>query len=291
MKTLKPALLCAIMLPISTCVFAQTLKTVTDSGNTTNNWVQITGLAKVLTTGAGLELYADPATGDGYLKAFNRGTATPTKLRLQDAGGNTIINENQGNVGIGTTAPAAKLEVKGDMKVNTGTQTINLVSGTSSSWYALSIGVNDDGVNFTNNSGMRGFNFSNLNGKLLSVSHAGNVGIASDPQGAYKLAVGGAIIAEKVKVKIKTEWPDYVFAPEYKLPSLQEVEAHIKQHQHLPDMPSAKEVAAEGIDLGEMNRKLLLKVEELTLHLINLNKTVEKQQEEITVLKAQMKEK
>ncbi len=104
---------------------------------------------------------------------------------------------------------------------------------------------------------------------------AGNVGIGVTDTKGYKLAVGGSMIAEKIKVKLKTAWPDYVFAPEYTLPSLQEVEAHIKQYQHLPDMPSAKEVAAEGIDLGEMNRKLLQKVEELTLYIIDLKKEVE----------------
>jgi len=103
---------------------------------------------------------------------------------------------------------------------------------------------------------------------------AGNIGVGVTDTKGYKLAVGGSMVAESIKVKLKTAWPDYVFAPAYKLPSLQEVEDHIKQHQHLPGMPSAKEVAAEGIDLGEMNRKLLQKVEELTLYIIELRKEV-----------------
>ncbi|MET7000189.1 hypothetical protein [Chitinophaga defluvii] len=102
----------------------------------------------------------------------------------------------------------------------------------------------------------------------------GNVGIGTNDTKGYKLAVAGSMIAEKIKVKVKTAWPDYVFAPEYQLPSLQEVVAHIQQHQHLPDMPSAKEVAAEGIDLGEMNRKLLQKIEELTLYIIQQEKRI-----------------
>lgn len=103
---------------------------------------------------------------------------------------------------------------------------------------------------------------------------AGNIGVGVTDTKGYKLAVGGSMVTESIKVKLKTAWPDYVFAPAYKLPSLQEVEDHIKQHQHLPGMPSAKEVAAEGIDLGEMNRKLLQKVEELTLYIIELRKEV-----------------
>lgn len=103
---------------------------------------------------------------------------------------------------------------------------------------------------------------------------AGNVGVGVTDTKGYKLAVGGSMVTESIKVKLKTAWPDYVFAPEYKLPSLQEVEAHIKQHQHLPDMPSAKEVAAEGLDLGEMNKKLLQKVEELTLYILRQEKRI-----------------
>ncbi|MET7000191.1 hypothetical protein [Chitinophaga defluvii] len=118
---------------------------------------------------------------------------------------------------------------------------------------------------------------------------AGNVGIGVTDTKGYKLAVGGSMIAERVKVKIKTAWPDYVFAPEYQLPSLQEVAAHIKQHQHLPDMPSAKEVAAEGIDLGEMNKKLLQKVEELTLYMIEMKTQMEQQEKIIETLKKQLK--
>ncbi|MNU07544.1 hypothetical protein D3C72_2531870 [compost metagenome] len=69
-------------------------------------------------------------------------------------------------------------------------------------------------------------------------------------------------------------WPDFVFAKDYKIHSLQETEKHIKQHGHLPGIPSAEEVKANGIDLGEMNAKLLEKVEELTLHLIEKDKEI-----------------
>ena len=67
-------------------------------------------------------------------------------------------------------------------------------------------------------------------------------------------------------------WPDYVFEPEYNLLSLEETEAFIKKHQHLPELPSAKEIEANGVQLGEMNRLLLQKIEELTLHLIEQQK-------------------
>ena len=66
-----------------------------------------------------------------------------------------------------------------------------------------------------------------------------------------------------------------MFEPAYRLPSIQEVEQFVKTHKHLPDIPSAKEVAEEGVDLGEMNKRLLQKIEEQMLYIIELNKKIE----------------
>nr|WP_068892580.1 tail fiber protein [Pedobacter panaciterrae] len=96
---------------------------------------------------------------------------------------------------------------------------------------------------------------------------AGKVGIKTSTPGDYDLAVKGKIRAQEIKVEL-ANWPDYVFAKDYDLPSLRETEQHIKKNGHLPGIPSAEEVKANGIDLGEMNAKLLQKIEELTLHLL-----------------------
>ena len=101
----------------------------------------------------------------------------------------------------------------------------------------------------------------------------------------YKLAVGGDVIAERVVVKLQTAWPDFVFKKNYGLRPLSEVEAFINQNNHLPEVPSAAEVADKGIDVGAMNAKLLQKVEELTLYLIEMKKENEKQNQEIEKLK------
>lgn len=117
------------------------------------------------------------------------------------------------------------------------------------------------------------------NGKMqLNASQIaiGNVLSTADD---YKLAVTGKIICEELKVELQGNWPDYVFAPDYKLKPLSEVKKHIEEQQHLPNIPSAKQVAKEGIQVGEMQRKLLEKVEELTLYIIQ-------QQAEIDELKA-----
>lgn len=92
----------------------------------------------------------------------------------------------------------------------------------------------------------------------------------TDGMDTYRLSVKGAIRADRVKVY--TTWADFVFEKNYKLPTLEEVEKHITEKGHLKDIPSAKEVELQGIELGEMNKLLLQKVEELTLYLIEMNK-------------------
>ncbi|WP_124020590.1 MULTISPECIES: tail fiber protein [Flavobacterium] len=112
----------------------------------------------------------------------------------------------------------------------------------------------------------------------------GNVGIGTKNPDS-KLTVAGNIHAQEVKVTARAgEVPDYVFANDYKLKSLEEVESYIKQNSHLPEIPSAKEIEKNGLMLAEMNMNLLKKMEEMTLYMIEQNKRIkdlEKQIEEI----------
>ncbi len=95
------------------------------------------------------------------------------------------------------------------------------------------------------------------------------------------LYVNGRILSEEVKVDLSQNWPDYVFDKSYQLMPLNELEAYIAKESHLPGIPSAQEVAEnEGFDLGEMSRKLLEKVEELSLYVIDLNKNLETMKKE-----------
>lgn len=120
--------------------------------------------------------------------------------------------------------------------------------------------------------------------KLVMEDPSGNVSIGTtNPQG-YKLAVAGNMIAESIKVKLQGAWPDYVFHDQYMLPSLNQVENFIKLNKHLPEIPSEAEIQKNGQDLGEMNSKLLKKVEELTLYLINQQKEIEVLKRKVTKL-------
>jgi hypothetical protein len=110
-----------------------------------------------------------------------------------------------------------------------------------------------------------------------------NVGIGTTNPN-QKLTVNGTIYGKEVKVDLNVPGPDYVFEPSYKLPSLTEIETYIKANKHLPEVPSAKEMEANGINLSEMNMLLLKKVEELTLHLIEQQKQLHAQQELIEKL-------
>lgn len=107
----------------------------------------------------------------------------------------------------------------------------------------------------------------------------GDIGIGTiNPQ--EKLSVNGKIRAHEIKVET-SNWPDYVFKTDYKLPTLPETERFIKENGHLPEVPKASEVEADGVSLGEMNKILLKKIEELTLQVIELNKKVDRQDERI----------
>ena len=175
--------------------------------------------------------------------------------------------KTNGNVGIGTQNPETALHI-----VNTEE---NPNSG--------DLGV--QGLLIENN-GYRNHDYAievrSAHGKVFTVGNYGTVHIGDQlnwaiPDGEYRLWVEGGIRTEKVKVDIASQngWADYVFEEDYELMPIEELAAYIKEHKHLPGVPSAEEVVENGIELGEMNKILLEKVEELTLRVMEQEKRIE----------------
>lgn len=109
----------------------------------------------------------------------------------------------------------------------------------------------------------------------------GNVGIGTDNP-AYKLAVNGTIRTKEIIVD--TGWSDFVFEDGYELRSLEDVQSHIEKHGHLPDVPSAATVESEGLSVGEAQKIMMQKIEELTLYMIEKDKQIEVLQQRIAEL-------
>ncbi|WP_214228808.1 hypothetical protein [Pedobacter sp. B4-66] len=160
-------------------------------------------------------------------------------------------------------------------------------------WSALNVTGSDLTVNkllpMTNDWSLYVGNSHNSNGANIAIKalENGNVGIGTATPNA-KLAVNGNIRAHEIKVET-SGWPDYVFAKDYQLPTLQETEQHIKEKGHLQGIPSATEVKTNGVNLGEMDAKILQKVEELTLYLIEQDKKIKQLQTQNDNLQSEMK--
>ncbi|MBK8845703.1 MAG: hypothetical protein IPO27_03715 [Bacteroidetes bacterium] len=101
----------------------------------------------------------------------------------------------------------------------------------------------------------------------------------------YVASIGGKLIAEEVRVALKANWPDYVFADDYKLMSISELEKSIQTNKHLPGIPSACEVEENGLHLGDMQTKMVEKLEEAHLYIIQLQKQIDELKAQVTSIK------
>lgn len=191
-------------------------------------------------------------------------------------GNGTYMTLMGGRLGIGTSNPSAPLSLESPsngwmMTSKAFTPTAGQINGIkflggypndTNKWAGIASIAEDTHSNST------GLALYAGETERVRITFAGNVGIGTTDTKGYKLAVAGNMVAESVVVKLQASWPDYVFDKNYEMKSLSEVAAFIKVNKHLPGIPNQKQVEEEGVNLGEMNRKLLEKVEELTLYLL-----------------------
>lgn len=288
----------------------QTLQTVTDNGNTTTTRIISN---PIYTVGSRFTAYG---TGNGYFDIFNNeNNSISLSLRRSDGAlafhvnGHTMMSSFGGDVETSGSISASSINTSSPSfsGASTPTSIFSLsgfrINGTipGSSHNAITYqsgggggaaigfyrgGSYDTGIDFYTNSEVTP-SFGTLNHRMR-INADGNVSIGTTDTQGHKLAVAGSVVAESVSVKLQTSWPDYVFSSSHKLTSLNALESFIRENQHLPEIPSASEVATKGLNLGEMNAKLLKKIEELTLYIINQNKKQEIQNKKLSDLEEEV---
>jgi len=205
-----------------------------------------------------------------------------------------------GNVGIGTKIPKAKLDVIGSFRAQsaniTGALTVQKLNVNDTIFVKV---VDAQKANLTGSLNAQSANiaaglnaqdayidryltteklyttdatiYNNLNAERLYASRATITGLLD----VQKMRIEEVLCVNEIRVRNPSCWPDYVFEEDYKLLSLSEVEQYIQQNKRLPEIPSAREAEENGIDLGDMQVKLLLKIEELTLYILDLQKQID----------------
>ncbi|RMF21962.1 MAG: bZIP transcription factor, partial [Bacteroidetes bacterium] len=191
-----------------------------------------------------------------------------------------------GRVGIGTTAPDQLLTLS-----HTSNPVLRL-DRSAAGEFDMELSLQDDGsLFFRGGADDVGSNLTDLmvlssEGKLAVGTTQFPTTIGGTDISAYSLFAAGGVLTEEVRVR--TGWADYVFDPDYRLPALTEVDAYIRRFGRLPGMPSAEEVESQGLELGDIAVRQQEKIEELFLHLIDMQKQLEALQAENAELKARL---
>jgi hypothetical protein len=213
--------------------------------------------------------------GTNYITHFNYGTNEDIYIRGGKNGSNVLISDipGLGNVGIGTSTPDANtkltLQTPGDystalsIRNPSGSAIFNAYVGGPINGNTISLGT----------PGAMPIAFYTNSANRMFITANGNVGIGIDNP-TNKLSVNGNIRSKEVIVET-ANWPDYVFQNSYLLKPLAEVEKYIKAHNHLPGIPAATQLETEGLHLGDIQKKMMEKIEELTLYILQQQKEID----------------
>jgi hypothetical protein len=246
-------------------------------------------------------LFVSPANGSGTTGNVGIGTINPDNYKLAVEGTAYILDKT--NIGTMDALPTG-LDFNAKCNISANSNDCGLFirnNNTTSKTYGIYCWMDNDnypaiaigkdpghtggGIHFYVSGG--GYVYAQGNVDIDGITHIKKktiIGIGENSNFPNAmLAVDGLVVATEVKIATQG-FPDYVFGEKYKLPTLPELEKYIEKNKHLPDVPSAAEVEKNGVALGEMNKILLQKVEELTLYMINLQKENEALKDRMTKL-------
>jgi hypothetical protein len=267
--------------------------------------LHVKGIARIDAAGATsgdaiLSMYSGSTNDQSYIYFYNQlsavtprayfGYSAPSDYSVWSRG-NTTLYLKDGGLGVSQTDPLTKLHIAGGQDAGFGATANGYIMN------GLTTGVNlliDNNEILVRNNG--------LQADLLLQHDSGNVVLCGLERGAvgigvtsgasipagFLLAVDGKIISEEVKVQLSGNWPDYVFNNNYPLRSFDELRNYIALNKHLPNIPAAAEVEKNGIEVGDMQKRMMEKIEELTLYILELEKKIkdlEKKTEKIVIAK------
>jgi hypothetical protein len=266
----------------------------TIGGNTGNSWVGQSIKSYASNGGAYLDFYRhdnlkfvgityEELTSSLILRSYKN---TNGRVKIQTNLTDRLLVDENGFVGIGTNHPGTLL----DIEQSSGNYQLRLGNNSGLGYNIGRNGTTGFMTFYGDQSGANGYSFGGVDRTFLTINNNGYVGIgigAATPDAL--LTVNGTIHAKEVRISLDG-LADYVFDANYNLKPLNEVEQYIKTNKHLDEMPSADTVSKNGLSMGEMQNKLLQKVEELTLYVIELQKTNNTQSSQINAQSAKIEE-